>query len=125
MSKKNNYRNKIKINDYVIFCDICAMKCWHSESKILHKYTGHGNAIVCPNCVDSIDYGLVPYKVRPEKSPEITRNNHYASNPQDVPEGRNPVDPSTFNPLAGYLSYTDWDDITDVTWGTWWTPWGE
>lgn len=59
-----------------IFCDICGQACYAFEATKLESYTGRGGAIVCPNDVDKIDFGLVPYKVPYERSVQFTRINH-------------------------------------------------
>lgn len=64
------------LGDWVVFCDICGQKCYASEASKLAAYTGRGGLIVCPNDVDKIDYGLVPYKTPPERSIPWTRINH-------------------------------------------------
>lgn len=65
-----------RLGDYVLFCDICGQKCYASESSKLSTYTGRGGLIVCPNDVDAIDYGLVPYLPPAEKNVPFTRINH-------------------------------------------------
>jgi len=62
--------------DWVLFCDICGQKCYASESTKLSTYTGRGGLVVCPNDVDKIDYGLIPYTPRLEKNIPYTRINH-------------------------------------------------
>jgi hypothetical protein len=68
--EKNNMSDRFnpgKLGDWVVFCDICGQKCYASESTKLSTYTGHGGAIVCPNDVDKLDYGLIPYRIPVEK----------------------------------------------------------
>jgi hypothetical protein len=99
MSKKNNYKDQIKVDDYQMFCDQCGMICWASKSQVLDKNTGKGGLRVCPVCVDKIDYGLIPYKIPAEKPIPDSRINQ-----TDTTTGRAPVDFSTFDPLSGDLS---------------------
>lgn len=73
-SDKNNYQTKLKLGDYPCSCDICGNWTWFSEGKIQHKYTGKGGTFACKNCVDDIHYGLVPYKIKPEKPVPLVRN---------------------------------------------------
>ncbi len=101
---KNSFREQKRVGDYVLFCDNCGQKLWASQSTVLDKFTGKGGLVVCPVCVDATDYGLVPYKVEPEESVPISRNNHYAANPNDVPNDPLPsalditlIDPMSIN----------------------------
>lgn len=75
MSDRFN-NGRAKLGDWVVFCDICGQKCYASEASKLSTYTGRGGLIVCPNDVDKIDYGLVPYRISPEKNIPWTRINH-------------------------------------------------
>lgn len=68
--------NKGRLGDWYVFCDICGQKCYASESGHLDAYTGRGGLIVCPNDVDKIDFGLIPYIVRAETSIPFARINH-------------------------------------------------
>ena len=64
------------MRDWYIYCDICGQRWLASETTELTLYTGRGGLIVCPNDVDKIDYGLVPYKPRTEENVPWTRINH-------------------------------------------------
>lgn len=99
---KNSFREQKRVGDYVLFCDICGMKTWASESIILDKDTGKGGLVVCPVDRDAIDYGLVPYKVDPEESVPVARNNHYAADPENVPNTVEPskLDLTTIDPMS-------------------------
>lgn len=126
---KNNYKPRRKLGDYVIPCDICGMNCWASQAMVLPPETGRGGLIVCPTDRDAIDYGLIPYVVEPEKPVPISRSNNYTSNPEDVPNDRNPLDISIWNPMntTGTQAQTigkTWDQLNDVTWDNWDLPWG-
>ncbi len=99
MSNKNHYKDVIRVGDYQIYCDQCGMCCWASASRILSKDTGKGGLRVCPNCVDAVDYGLIPYKIRAEAPIPDSRINQ-----QDTTTGRTPVNLLTFDPLSGDLS---------------------
>jgi hypothetical protein len=83
---KNNYKDRAKVGDYVIFCDICGTKEWFSKSKIQAKYTGSEGAVVCRDCVDLPSGLLMPFRLPPEKTPKIVTHNHYSSNPEDLPD---------------------------------------
>lgn len=71
---KNNYKTKLKVGDYPVSCHICGNWSWYSQSIVQHKYTGKGGTIACKNCADEIHYGLVPYKVLPEKAVPVVSN---------------------------------------------------
>lgn len=80
--QRNRFKNHKKVGDYVgDACDTCGMKFWASEGKVLANETGLGGAWVCPNCVDIIDYGLVPWKVLPEATIPKARNGNAAFAP--------------------------------------------
>lgn len=64
----HNFKNTKKVGDWVVYCHICGLPCWGSEATKLGKYTGAEGAIVCPNDRDSVNYGLIGYKVPAEKS---------------------------------------------------------
>ena len=96
---KNHYKDQVRVGDYQIYCDQCGMCCWATASTNLSKETGKGGLRVCPNCVDSVDYGLIPYKVKAEAPIPDSRINQ-----RDVTTGRAAVDLSTFDPLSGGLS---------------------
>lgn len=98
MANLNNYKDKKRVGDYQIFCDQCGMCCWASDSQELSKETGKGGLRVCPNCVDAVDYGLIPYKIGAEKPIPDSRINQ-----QDVTTGREAPDLTTFNPMSGDL----------------------
>lgn len=121
---KNHYHDQYKDGDYPTYCDICGQKCWFTQTTVLHKYTGRGNLLVCPNCNDAIDYSLVPWKVIPEVNPKITRNNNYAANPEDVPDSAELIDFSTFDPLNGSTAPLSWDNLDTFRWEDWEDPWG-
>jgi len=80
--------NHIRLGDWVVFCDLCGQKCYASEASKLSTYTGRGGLIVCPNDVDKIDYGLIPYKTPTSKSVPWTRPGD-----TDVSNGTNPINP--------------------------------
>lgn len=87
--------NPGRLGDWVIFCDICGQKCYASEASRLEANTGRGGLIVCPNDIDKIDYGLIPYKVPVERNVPWTRVNHTAtSNSSD------PINPETSTELG-------------------------
>lgn len=65
-----------RLGDWYIYCDICGRKCLASKATKLPTYTGRGGLIVCPQDVDSIDPGVVPYKIPVEKNIPWTRINH-------------------------------------------------
>jgi hypothetical protein len=111
----NNKTNKLKLDDYIIYCSICARPCKYSESTTLDTYTGRGKIIVCPYDVDSIDYGLVPYSVQEREFVRTTRINHHATNPNDVPTELAPIDIEIYDPMnydPNNAGTTHWKDIT-------------
>lgn len=85
----------MKLGDWYIYCDICGQRYFASQMTKLSTYTGRGGLIVCPHDVDKIDYGLVPYAPRAEKSVPFTRINH-----QTTTNGSTPVDPETSTELG-------------------------
>lgn len=60
--------------DWVVFCAICGSKTWASDTTKLAPETGRGGLIVCPDCVDPIDYGLVPYRIPAEAPVPFAQN---------------------------------------------------
>lgn len=94
--KKNNYTNKVKVDDYVFNCHQCGMPCWYSKTTKLSKETGKGGLRVCPVCVDAIDYSLIPYKLPVEKAVPN-------ANPNPATPAVTGVNYSTFDPLSGEL----------------------
>lgn len=89
---KNSYKDGKRVGDYVGFCDTCGQKFWATQGTELDKYTGLGGAWVCPNCVDNIDYGLVPFKVLGEKGVPLSRNS--------LPDVTAAPDITTINPMS-------------------------
>jgi len=79
-----------------VFCDICGQACYAAEATELKKYTGRGGLIVCPNDIDSVDFGLIPYTIGPEKKVEWTR----VINILDVPDSTPPLDYDNTNELG-------------------------
>lgn len=55
-----------RLGDWMAFCDICGQKYYASEMTKLANNTGRGGLIVCKHDVDSIDYGLSPYRIAVE-----------------------------------------------------------
>ena len=70
-----------------LFCDICGQATYIFEAVKLDTKTGRGGLIVCPNDVDKIDFGLIPYKVTEEQRVDVVRINH-----QNVTNGAEPYD---------------------------------
>jgi hypothetical protein len=125
---KNNYRTKKKVGDYIVYCQRCGNPCWASEATVLGKYTGAEGLIVCPDDVDKIDYGLVPYKIRPEVNPKRVSTNHYVDNPNGVPN-RYTIDLTTTDPMtisnpAQGLGQA-WEELNAQNWEDWDLPWGQ
>jgi hypothetical protein len=113
----NNKTNKLKLDDYIIYCQICARPCKYSEATILDLYTGHGKLLVCPDDVDKIDYGTVPYAVQEKEIVNQTRINHYVTTPNDVPTVILPFnievfDPMNYNPTSN--GTTLWQNIASL-----------
>lgn len=59
-----------------IYCDICGQAAYIWEVTRLSLETGRGGLLVCPNDADKIDYGLIPYRIPPEKRVQYSRVNH-------------------------------------------------
>lgn len=106
---KNKYKDKLKIGDYPFWCDTCGTKAWASEATRLDVYTGKGGAFVCRDCVDIVDYGLVPYTVLPETPIPFCRPGDYAGNPNAIPNTIAPdkLDLSTMDPMSFNNPATD------------------
>lgn len=127
---KNHFKSRKKVGDYELFCDICAMRFWASEAYILPSETGRGGLVVCPVDRDKIDYGLIPYTVGPDESPSLTRSNHYADNPENVPTPLHLIDITIIDPMliddpSTYITVLEtWENLGDQTWEKWALPWG-
>lgn len=78
---------------HYVFCDICGQPCYIWETKKLSTYTGRGGLVVCKEDADEIDYGLMPYEVSHERSPDVTRVNHQntdnGTEPEDIESSTN------------------------------------
>lgn len=61
---------------HYIFCDVCGQACYEWEATKLKPETGRGGLVVCPNDVDKIDPGLIPYTLPSEKRVDLARINH-------------------------------------------------
>lgn len=68
--------DRVRLGDWIVYCDICGKRCNASETVKLSTYTGRGGLIVCRQDADKIDAGLVPYSARREKSVPYARVNH-------------------------------------------------
>jgi hypothetical protein len=121
MQDINKYHSG-RLDDYIIFCDQCGAPCWRSEATLLKTETGSGGLLVCPRDVDPIDYGLVPYKIRPEKPVPVTRINAFNDNSNITNTYYPSTDYESFDPLSGYL-ITTWENI-NITFDNWDQPWG-
>src|ERR1700733_2002114 len=107
-----------RLGDWTIYCMTCGSKTWASDSQVLSNETGRGGLRVCPDCVDVIDYGIVPYKI-PAEQPIP-----YASYLLPTPIDPFPSFPyETFNPLSTTpqqlltpsTGLTTWD-VTTTNW---------
>lgn len=105
------------------------MECWASEATILPEYTANDNKWVCPNCVDIVDYGLIPYTIPPE-TPIPRASSDQVVLTTLVP----PLDFRYFDPLSGspqeaqarYYTwdqqlYSNWETLTFLNWEEWGT----
>lgn len=100
--KKNNFKQRKNVGDYVGTCDTCKQYFWASKGTVMGKYTSKEGAWVCPNCVDKIDYGLVPYQVLPEDSVNLARSLNFENDPQNIPNDPLPsaLDISEIDPMS-------------------------
>ncbi len=80
---------------YIDGCDICGTRCWASEATKLPVETGKGGLLVCPSCVDAVDYGTVPYKI-PAERPVPTVRDAISTYSQTY----DPFDADTTNPMT-------------------------
>jgi hypothetical protein len=116
MTTDKNRFNNGRRNDYIIMCDQCGSPCWRSEATLLTKYTGKGGLLVCPKDVDPIDYGIVPYKIRPEQGVPDTRTNNYLDN-TNILTIYNPITDFNHleNPTRSWNYITNhWESITTL-----------
>lgn len=99
-----NFKNRRKPGDWPYDCNICGFTAWASDTTVLAPETGRGGYRVCPECVDSIDYGIIPYTIRAE---------------QALPFAQSLLPPATFpvppiDPPDG-LTYEEWDPASGVS----------
>lgn len=116
-----------RLGDYVIDCDICGQRCWYSESSVLGIYTGRGGLLVCPECKDPIDYGIVPYYVIPERPITNTREANRTASLKSIPQKYKPfladnMDPAAYSPEQANSYQISWDLLSQVTWDNWGVP---
>lgn len=80
---------------HYIFCDICGQACYTYEAIKLKPETGRGGLLVCPNDVDKIDFGLIPYTLPNERPVKEARTNH-----TDTSNGSSVIDYETTTDLG-------------------------
>lgn len=120
---------KRKVGDWIYFCDFCGMKCWASETTLLDTYTGRGGMRVCPDDVDKIDMGLVPYKCPPEQSIPFSHDTIHTNDPQyfigkEIPPfNAAEFDPLGTNPNTIAASAATWDQQKYLSWNNWLIIW--
>jgi hypothetical protein len=112
--------------DHVIYCDICGCPTPFADATLLDVYTGRGGLLVCKRDKDDIDYGLVPYKINTESVIKEASINHYATNPDNIPNLHDPFDYALYDPMSydpnGVLNVV-WEAIDQVTWEDWNSAW--
>lgn len=97
-------RNQSRLGDWYAFCDICGQRYFASEMTKLSEYTGKGGLIVCPNDVDEIDYGLVPYTIPTEKNIPWSRPNHTSQiDGAPIPD----LETNTVDQISDFIYLTD------------------
>lgn len=116
--------NPARLGDFVFFCDICGIKEWSSKATKLAPQTGRGGAIVCPRCIDAVDYGQIPYKVPAEVPVPWARiDGLYIAPPNQIPEQYPPynfaIPPGAGNPGYYASAYSTWDKQVFVTFDQW------
>jgi hypothetical protein len=124
---KHNKFDGFNYHDHVIYCDICGIPTPFSEAKLLDTYTGRGGLLVCKRDADTIDPGLIPYKINTESIINESSINHYATNPNNVPNTYTPFDYADFDPMSfdpNDSSGIVWDKLNLQVWMLWDTPWG-
>jgi hypothetical protein len=119
--KHTNKYDPSRLGDHIIYCDICGMPTWYSESKVLEVYTGKGGLLVCPDDADVIDYGLVPYTIPPESIVETTRINETfaTSTPETTypPFNTGELDPMSYSsPNDAIIPSENWEGQTNLDW---------
>ncbi len=82
---KNNYKDRAKVGDHVIYCDICGTKEWASQSTIQAQYTGSEGAVVCRDCVDMPVGAFMPFTLPPEARPQVVTGNPYSTDFEAAP----------------------------------------
>lgn len=124
-----NFRyNPDRLDDYVIFCQICGKPCWYSESTILPPETGKGGYIVCPEDIDQISYDLIPWIVRPEEpipyaAPSAIWTTTDITNHGDlIPDGQ---DPMSTPPSYKITPRHTWNTANIWPWDKWHTNWNK
>jgi hypothetical protein len=117
-----------RLGDFVYFCQQCGTKCWASETVKLGTYTGHGGLRVCSECVDVIDYGIVPYKIPAEKPVpfafDTTNIGNIGAIYQQYPSWDYEAYDWTVNPNTPVVNNQTWDQ-SNFTWNASIRIWGD
>lgn len=104
--------------DWTCNCAICGNKTWASDTQLLGEYTGRQGLRVCPDCVDPVDYGLVPYKIPAERSVPFV--NYLIPTPDDSKTFSMGTSSEYLDPMnAGGDNIGTWNNLTKQTWALW------
>lgn len=122
MVKGNN--SPQRLGDFPFDCDICGGRYWYSESTVLGVYTGRGGCLVCRNCADPIDYGLVPYKIPAERPVPTSRTAIPPDLNTSPPFDTAQEDPMSTSPTYNRALNATWDTQLYQTWNMGTIPWG-
>lgn len=119
----HKFKSNFSYDNTIIFCDICGRRTNSIETFELEDETGKGGLLVClrGSCLEAIDYGLIPYDLEAEKSPEVVRID---ANQVDVePSGALILDFGNINPMGSVATLLNWEninenweDIGSITW---------
>lgn len=113
----------VRHGDYVFDCNICGQRCWFSQHHILAPETGRGGCVVCPECNDPWDYGIIPYYVRAEQPVQVSRDANHTANPKAIPNdgifvNYDKFDPTIYTPQQLNALYQPWN-LQTVAWNNW------
>ena len=95
-SRKQFGRRMSKAWVYLIRCDFCGMPGYNSEMIVQDNITGRGGLVVHKlGCSDAPDYSLMPFKVRKESVPKLTRGDTWVTT-----TGTSPFNAGTTDPMS-------------------------
>jgi len=116
-----------RLSDYVEYCAICGSKTWHSDMRTNPDYSGRDGLRVCPDCLDPVDYGLVPFLIPTEKPVPTAQYLLGTPTTNTPPVDYVNFDYENYDPASGAPLYQSirWGKLTEATWATLINPWGQ